>query len=235
MRTSTVVAARKSGALRRSRLRLSDRNRPSTNTAGTTSAVSLSQNWNACTNVIDRMPPPITVSTTTSPAAGDPAPRGQGRQRRQRQPRTLQLRQQVEPADDQHEDRAQPAQAFGVQAGDREVGNRVGPGPAQRCRHEEDERQVAGGERDREPQGVRAVAQDHPGDAEERRSRQVLARDRAGVGDRPDGARGDEEVRRAAGDAHPDRPDDRRDHADERDRDERDDPGRFHGHRQSCT
>ena len=76
MCTATVVAARKSGAASRSRLRLSERNRPSTNTAGTTSAVSLSQNWNACTKVIDRMPPPTTVSTTTSPAPAMPLQAG---------------------------------------------------------------------------------------------------------------------------------------------------------------
>jgi hypothetical protein len=74
--TSTVVSARKSGAVSRSRERLSEMNSPSTNTAGTTSAVSLSQYWNAWTNVIERMPPPTTVSTTTSPAPAIPLQAG---------------------------------------------------------------------------------------------------------------------------------------------------------------
>src|SRR5262249_8297652 len=41
-------------------------------TTGTASAVSLSQYWNACTNVIDRMPPKTTVAITTTPAATTP-------------------------------------------------------------------------------------------------------------------------------------------------------------------
>ena len=175
-----------------------ERNRPSTKTAGTTSAVSFSQNWNACTNVIDRMPPPTTVSTTTSPAPAMPLQAGRAGQRGQRQPGALELGQQVEPPDD----RARRPCTAG--AGRREFrrataksGTVYAPGAAQRRADEEHQRQVAGGERDGEPQGVRAVAQDHPGDPEERRRRQVLPGDRARVGDRADGARGDEEVRRA--------------------------------------
>ena len=55
-----------------------DRNSPSTKSAGTASAVSLSQNWNAWTNVIERIPPRTTVSTTTAPAPSIPAHIGSG-------------------------------------------------------------------------------------------------------------------------------------------------------------
>src|SRR5919107_4451031 len=51
-----------------------DRDGPSTNTAtstraGTASAVSLSQYWNAWTKVIERMPPKVTLAVTTRPTA----------------------------------------------------------------------------------------------------------------------------------------------------------------------
>ena len=67
-----------SGGAGRSNVRASDRNRPSTTSAGTAIAVSLSQYWNACTKVIERIPPPITVSSTTTPAATTPAQAGSG-------------------------------------------------------------------------------------------------------------------------------------------------------------
>lgn len=44
--------------------------------AGTRSAVSLSQNWKACTKVIDRMPPGLTEASTTSATTREPAQRG---------------------------------------------------------------------------------------------------------------------------------------------------------------
>ena len=34
--------------------------------------MSLSQYWNACTNVTERMPPSATVATTIAPAAAEP-------------------------------------------------------------------------------------------------------------------------------------------------------------------
>jgi hypothetical protein len=43
---------------------------------GTNSAVSLSQYWNACTNVMLRMPPEITLSTTTSATSRPPSQTG---------------------------------------------------------------------------------------------------------------------------------------------------------------
>ena len=55
-------------------MRLSPKKKPSAITAGTTSAVSLSQYWNACTNVIDRMPPISTVTDDDHPRGGDTDP-----------------------------------------------------------------------------------------------------------------------------------------------------------------
>ncbi len=72
VRTFTVVSAGNSGAAGRSNVRASDMKTDATTIAGTASAVSLSQYWNACTNVIDRMPPPTTVSSTRTPAAAIP-------------------------------------------------------------------------------------------------------------------------------------------------------------------
>ena len=43
---------------------------------GTASAVSFSQNWNACTNVIERMPPAATTTATMTATASDPAQAG---------------------------------------------------------------------------------------------------------------------------------------------------------------
>jgi hypothetical protein len=38
--------------------------------------VSFSQNWNACTNVIERMPPAATTTATMTATASDPAHEG---------------------------------------------------------------------------------------------------------------------------------------------------------------
>src|SRR5262249_6404977 len=45
----------------------------SRNTTGTASAVSLSQYWNACTNVIARIPPSATLAVTTPPTSRAPS------------------------------------------------------------------------------------------------------------------------------------------------------------------
>ena len=45
-------------------------------TAGTASAVSFSQYWNACTKVIDRMPPKVTLAVTSRPTATTPTQEG---------------------------------------------------------------------------------------------------------------------------------------------------------------
>ena len=44
--------------------------------AGTSNAVSLSQYWNAWTKVIDRIPPDITLMSTTMPTISGPTQRG---------------------------------------------------------------------------------------------------------------------------------------------------------------
>ena len=41
-------------------------------TAGIASAANFSQNWNACTKVIERIPPPTTVSSTITAAPTAP-------------------------------------------------------------------------------------------------------------------------------------------------------------------
>ena len=45
-------------------------------TSGTASAVSLSQYWKACTNVMERIPPATTVRLTTTTTAVDPTHEG---------------------------------------------------------------------------------------------------------------------------------------------------------------
>ena len=44
--------------------------------AGTASAVSLSQYWNACTKVIARIPPSATLAVTTAPTSSAPSAYG---------------------------------------------------------------------------------------------------------------------------------------------------------------
>ena len=77
--------------------------------AGSSSAVSLSQYWKAWTKVIERIPPEVTLTSTTTPTTTGPtqvgAPTGGG----QGQPGALELRQQVEPADGQHQQREHSA------------------------------------------------------------------------------------------------------------------------------
>jgi hypothetical protein len=72
----TVVSAGKSGAVGRSNVRPSFMNSDRMTTAGTVSAKTLSQNWKACTKVIERIPPPSTVASTITPAAATPAQAG---------------------------------------------------------------------------------------------------------------------------------------------------------------
>ena len=45
-------------------------------TAGTVSAVSFSQNWNACTNVMERIPPATTLVMTMPPTTSGPIQTG---------------------------------------------------------------------------------------------------------------------------------------------------------------
>ena len=186
------------------------RPRAAARTTGTASAVSLSQNWNACTNVIERMPPAATT-TRDDHGDGDRAdPRGQSRRDAHREGRALQLRHDVEPADHDHEEARDPARPPRLEPRLGEVGDRVGARAPQRRRHEQQQHEVPGGVADREPQGVGPGEQDEPGDAEERRRREVLAADRRGVPPRAHGARGDVEVARRARDAQAVEADERR-------------------------
>ena len=99
----------------------------------------------------------------------------------QRDARALHLRQQVEPADDEHERGRRLAQAARPQAADGEIGDGVRAEPPQRRRHQQQQDQVAGGVADRVPQCAEALRHDQPGDAEEGGGRQVLTRDGGGV------------------------------------------------------
>ena len=65
--------------------------------------MSFSQNWNACTKVIERMPPAATTTATMTATATDPAHGGQAGRDAHRERRALQLRHDVEPADDDDE------------------------------------------------------------------------------------------------------------------------------------
>ena len=74
--TSTLVASVNTGGGG-----VPSRSGPNTNTAsrtsaGTASAVSLSQYWKACTKVIERMPPKVTLAVTTRPTATTPTHSG---------------------------------------------------------------------------------------------------------------------------------------------------------------
>jgi hypothetical protein len=99
----------------------------------------------------------------------------------ERQPRALQLRQQVEAADQQHDPGGEHPQTRAPEPRLGEVGDRVRAEPPQRRGDEQQQRQVAGGEAERLPQCARAQLQLQPGDPEEARRRQVFARDRGGV------------------------------------------------------
>ena len=129
-------------------------------------------------------------------------PVGRAEDRPQGDPRPLELGQQVEPADEQHEAGGQPAHRQRVEPALGEVGNGVGAEAAQGGGHQQQEDEVAGGEPDRVPQHVDPVLHDETGHAEERRRGEVLAGDRRGVPHRPHGAGGDEEVGRRPGHPH---------------------------------
>ncbi len=73
---STVLSVGKVGGAGWSNDRFWPRNTTSRTTAGTASASTLNQNWKACTNVIERMPPKNTVAITTAPAATAPVHSG---------------------------------------------------------------------------------------------------------------------------------------------------------------
>ena len=72
-------------------------------------AVSLSQYCIACTRVIERIPPAATLAITTSTDEQAAHPGRRPRHDAQREPGPLQLGQQVEPPDADHEQRGQPA------------------------------------------------------------------------------------------------------------------------------
>ena len=138
----------------------------------------------------------------------------------QRQPGALELRQEVEPADPEDEDGAQPAHRAALEPGLGEVRQRVGAGPAQRGGDEDEQHEVAHRVADGEPQHVGAEGVDQPGDAEERGGREVLAADRRGVPARRDGAAGDVEVAGGAREAQAERADPERHQADQGDGDD---------------
>ncbi|GKQ35395.1 hypothetical protein ALMP_19380, partial [Streptomyces sp. A012304] len=119
----------------------------------------------------------------------------------ERQPRALELRQQIEPADADDEGAREPSYRLGGEAGLGEVGEGVGAGAAQRGGDEKEQHQVAGGVADRVPEHVRALHQDQARDAEEGRRGEVLAADGGRVEAGADGPGGDVEVRGGAGDA----------------------------------
>ena len=166
-------------------------------------AVSFSQYWKACTNVMDRIPPRDDVGDDDAADRQWANPNRHAEQGFQRQTGALILRHQVEHADhddDQHRDLAQPRRA---EPELREVRHGVCARPAQRRGDEQQQAQIAGGEADRIPQRVGAVLGDQPGDAEKRCGREVFPGDGRGVPLRADAARGDEEIGCGAGQPNP--------------------------------
>ena len=166
--------------------------------------MNFSQNCSACANVIERMPPDHDRGqrrprTTTSP----PSPARRAGLGAQRQGRALQLRHEVEPADQHDQHAGHPADRGRAQPDLGEVGQRVRAAAPQRGGHQREQDQVAGGVADRVPEHVEAEGEDEPGDAEEGRGGQVLAADRRRVPARRDRARGDVEVAGGAGPAQP--------------------------------
>ena len=135
----------------------------------------------------------------------------------QREAGALELRDQVEPADEDDEHRAQVAQRPRAEPPLGEVGQRVGARAAQRRGHQDQQDEVADGVADRVPQRVHALVVDEPGDAEEGGGREVLAADRRGVAAGRDGAAGDVEVAGPAGEAQREQAQAERDHADDGD------------------
>ena len=69
----------------------------------------MSQYWKACTKVMLRMPPDVTFARTTAPTMTGTDPGRGARRRAQRDARALELREQVEPADRDHHQRADGA------------------------------------------------------------------------------------------------------------------------------
>ena len=116
----------------------------------------------------------------------------------ERQAGALELGHEVEAADQQHDRGRQRPQRRRAQPRLGEVGDRVGAEAAQRRGDEQQQREVAGGEPQRQPERARAELHLQPGDAEERGRRQVLARDRRRVPPGRHRARRDEQVRRRA-------------------------------------
>ena len=106
----------------------------------------------------------------------------------------VELRDDVEPADQHHHHAGDAPDRPGVQPGLGEIGNGVRAGTPQGGRHKEQQHQVAGGVADGEPQGVRPGEQDQPGDAEEARGGKVLPADRRRVPPGPHGPGRDVEV-----------------------------------------
>ena len=123
---------------------------------GSSSAVSLSQYWNACTKVMLRIPPLPTLTTTTTPTTTAPTHSGASMAAVEGEPGALELGQQVEPADRDHEHRAERAHPTRAQPGLGEVGQRVGAAAAQRGGHEDQQHEVARGPADRVPEHVGA-------------------------------------------------------------------------------
>ena len=134
----------------------------------------------------------------------------------QREVRRLQLHEEIDPADDDHEQGHDPAHASTLEAVLGEVRQRVGPRPAQRGRDEDEQHEVADRVAHRQPQAVRAVGPQEPGHAEEAGGREVLAGDGGGVAPRRDRPRGDVEVARGAARAGAEQPEAERQQADRR-------------------
>ena len=132
----------------------------------------------------------------------------------------LELREEVEPADGDHQHRAHRPDHAGVEARLGEVGQRVGAGPAQRRGHQHEQHEVAGRPADRVPEHLRAEGQHQAGDAEEGRGGEVLPADGAGVEPRSHGPRRHEEVARRARDPQSPRADDQRRHGHQHDGDD---------------
>ena len=139
---------------------------------------------------------------------------------RQHLARRRELRHQVQVADHEHDQGAQLAQHRGAEPGLGEVGDGQRAGAPHGRRDQRQHQQVAGGEPDRVPERPDPALDDQPGDAEERRRRQVLPGHGRGVEGGGDAAGGDEEVRRRAHRRHPAGADEQR--------------GQHHGHDREC-
>ncbi len=126
----------------------------------------------------------------------------------------LQLRHQVEHADQADQPARHPPRGRRLHSELREVGQRVGTRTTQRSSHEDQQEQVPDRPPDRVPEHVDTAREHQSGHSEERRRGQVLTTDGRGVEDRADASRRDEEVARRARDPHPEGADGecRRDH-----------------------